>query len=181
MLVKSIIGKMRASGSTTRLSLSNVGFVNQAVLNTAFNGYASKQMFAYPQFVQTTVRGFHQLPTVGQVNPVDMDLFTKKLNLIKLEQPSQQEISDRFSKETFEDNLTKIGGEIQPSDDGACAEIMINWVDIEDLEEGDSKDSRNKSIQCLNTMERRNLKMKKHRRQKRKKKMFLKLKASGKL
>ena len=110
-----------------------------------------------------------------------MDLFTKKLNLIKLEQPSQQEISDRFSKETFEDNLTKIGGEIQPSDDGACAEIMINWVDIEDLEEGDSKDSRNKSIQCLNTMERRNLKMKKHRRQKRKKKMFLKLKASGKL
>ena len=37
------------------------------------------------------------------------------------------------------------------------------------------------TLQCIKTQERRNLKMKKHRRKKRKKLLYLKLKAQGKI
>ena len=82
------------------------------------------------------------------------------------------------------DNLTRIGvdGE-QTQDDANSAEISY-WIDIDEsdaLGEAAGNIGLDKTMQCLNTQERRNLKMKKHRRQKRKKKMLLKLKSSGKL
>ena len=58
------------------------------------------------------------------------------------------------------------------------------WSDLFEKIEDDAEEAdpaRSKSMQCIKTQKRRDLKMKKHRRAKRKKVMFLKLKASGKI
>jgi hypothetical protein len=56
------------------------------------------------------------------------------------------------------------------------------WVDLfEKVEPSIEEDTEIKGMQCIKTQKRRDLKMKKHRRAKRKKVMLLKLKASGKL
>ena len=68
-------------------------------------------------------------------------------------------------------------------DSGAAAEIGM-WVDLfEKIEPtiGEESQEEVKGMQCIKTQKRRDLKMKKHRRAKRKKVMLLKLKASGKL
>jgi hypothetical protein len=65
------------------------------------------------------------------------------------------------------------------TDTGAGADIDLSlWNDIED-ESVDGEEI--KGVHCIKTQKRRDLKMKKHRRAKRKKVMLLKLKASGKI
>jgi hypothetical protein len=65
------------------------------------------------------------------------------------------------------------------TDTGAGADIDLSlWNDIEE-ESVDGEEI--KGVHCIKTQKRRDLKMKKHRRAKRKKVMLLKLKASGKI
>ena len=54
------------------------------------------------------------------------------------------------------------------------------WSDLFEKIEADGEEDT-KTMQCIKTQKRRDLKMKKHRRQKRKKLMFLRLKAEGKI
>ena len=64
------------------------------------------------------------------------------------------------------------------SEEGADIADFSLWKDMFEEVEGQGK---GRTYSCLKTQKRRDLKMKKHRRAKRKKVMLLKLKASGKL
>ena len=67
--------------------------------------------------------------------------------------------------------------EVDVPDSGADIDLSL-WNDMEE----ESVDGEAvKGVQCIKTQKRRDLKMKKHRRAKRKKVMLLKLKASGKI
>ena len=67
--------------------------------------------------------------------------------------------------------------EVDVPDAGADIDLSL-WNDMEE----ESVDGEAvKGVQCIKTQKRRDLKMKKHRRAKRKKVMLLKLKASGKI
>ena len=67
--------------------------------------------------------------------------------------------------------------ELDTPDAGADIDFSL-WNDMED-DEVDGEQV--KGVHCIKTQKRRDLKMKKHRRAKRKKVMLLKLKASGKI
>ena len=64
------------------------------------------------------------------------------------------------------------------SEEGADIADYSLW---EDMFEEVEREGKGRKYSCMKTQKRRDLKMKKHRRAKRKKVMLLKLKASGKL
>lgn len=91
-------------------------------------------------------------------------------------------ITDDFLAEITRLNIMGEEGAVKElghvSEEGADIADYSLWEDMFEEVEGQG---RGRKYSCMKTQKRRDLKMKKHRRAKRKKVMLLKLKASGKL